>query len=49
MREMTRQPGLPDHDKWPSGVGVRAQPPPGGAEKVPPPAGRGRRALPDLA
>lgn len=55
---MTRQPGLPDHDKWLSGVGVGgagllqgAASCPGGAEKgsLHPPGREAGRALPDLA
>ena len=55
---MTRQPGLPDHDKWLSGVRVGgagllqgAASCPGGAEKgsLHPPGREAGRALPDLA
>lgn len=52
MREMTRQPGLPDHDKWLSGVGgAGLKPPPGGAERGPSTRRdtEAGRALPDLA
>lgn len=50
---MTRQPGLPDHDKWLSGVGVGVQgaaSSPGGAAKgsLHPPGREAGRALPDL-